>query len=860
MISCARAWCDFLARGLHYSFSDACIKVIYGMRVLKFVLGIVLSFCVSEVMAQATKVMGKVVDAQTGEPLPLVSIVFVGTTIGTTTDFEGNYSLETREDVSELMAAYLSYERQTVPVNKGAFNRIDFRLKPIVNDLDEVKIVPGENPAHAILRNVSKNKKKNNPAEKSSYSYTTYTKMELDVANIKPQFRNKKLQKNFGFIFQYMDTSAINGKAYLPVMISEASADYYYRRSPRVSREVVKASRISGIEEDYTLAQFTGHLHVNVNLYDNYINIFEVNFASPLSEHGLLYYKYFLVDSITKEGRKIYKIRFHPKGLGTPVFDGEINIDSTSWALESARVRMAKGLNVNWIKDLVIENENTLVNDSTWFLKRDKITADFTVVMRDSSKLMSFMGHRQIDYSNVKVNEPIPEKIQKMDNDVMINKDVLKNDESYWQSVRPHELSERELNIYSMVDSIKNVPLYQNIYDLIQTVFLGYYNTTYVGFGPYYKLMSFNELEGVRFQLGMKTTSDLSEKVRLSGYAAYSTKDEKVKGGGTVELMFNNQPTSKLTVSGKHDVLQLGASENAFTTGNILASILARGDNEKLTLVNQFDLKYEKEWRQWITNTFSYSYREMFPTRYVDFLRMDSTRLTSIRTSELHIGTRLSKNEIMVRQTFDKVSMGSDYPIVGIDFTAGLKNVLNSDYEYYRLELSIKHDFDIAPIGYSDVLLSGGKIFGRVPYPLLKLHEGNATYFYDPNAFSCMDFYEFASDLWGAVFWEHHFRGFFLGKIPLMKRLKWREVATVKALWGRLSDKNDGSMASSDALLLFPEGMTSVSKPYIEVGVGIENILRFIRVDAMWRLTHRDNHDGRTVDNFAINFSLHLNF
>ena len=257
---------------------------------------------------------------------------------------------------------------------------------------------------------------------------------------------------------------------------------------------------------------------------------------------------------------------------------------------------------------------------------------------------------------------------------------------------------------------------------------------------------------------------------------------------------------------------------------------------------------------------FLHSFREMFPTRHVDFLYPDSTRLTSIRTSEFHVGTRLSKNEIVVRQTFDKMSMGSDYPILGVDVTAGLKNVLNSDYEYCRLELSVKHDFDIAPIGYSDVLLSGGKIFGRVPYPLLKLHEGNATYFYDPNAFSCMDFYEFASDLWCAVFWEHHFRGFFLGKIPLMKRLKWREVATVKALWGSLSDKNDGSSPDTEAILLFPEGMTSVSKPYVEVGVGIENILRFIRVDAMWRLTHRDRHDGRPVDNFAVNFSLHLNF
>ena len=827
---------------------------------IKLCLVFILAAWVSVLNAQTTKVRGTVTDAETGEPLPLVSIIFVGTTIGVTTDFDGNYYIETRENVSEIMAAYVSYEKQTVPIKKGAFNTIDFKLVPIVTDLDEVSVTPGENPANAILRNISKNKKKNNPAEKESYSYTTYTKMELDVANLKPQFRNKKLQKNFGFIFQYMDTSAITGKAYLPVMISEASADYYYRRSPRLSREVVKASRISGIEEDYSLAQFTGHLHVNVNLYDNYINIFEVNFVSPLCDHGLLYYKYFLVDSVQKDGRKIYKIRFHPKGKSTPVFDGEVNIDSTTWALESAQMRMTKDLNVNWIKDLAVETTNELINDSIWFLKQDKILADFTVQMRDSSKLISFMGHRQIDYSNVKVNEAIPADILKLDNEVIINKNVLQNDENYWQTVRPYQLSEKEQNIYNMVDSIKNVPLYQNIYDMIQTIFLGYYNTKYVGFGPYYKLFSFNKLEGSRFQLGAKTTSDFSKRIRLSGYGAYSTKDGEFKGGGTVEYMFNNQPTSKLTVSGKHDVLQLGASENAFSTGNILSSIFSRGNNEKLTMINEFDFRYEKEWRQGFSNSFALEYRQMYPTKYVDFVRPDGKELNQIHTTQFRLGTRLSKNEIVVRQDFDKVSMGSDFPIVSIDLVAGLKGVLNSDYEYYRAQLSIQHDVQIAPIGYSDFMLTGGKIFGKVPYPLLKLHEGNATYFYDPYAFSCMNFYEFASDLWGAVFWEHHFRGFFLSTIPLMKRLKWREVATVKALWGRLSDKNNGSLPNTDAVLLFPDGMSSVSKPYIEAGVGVENILRLIRVDAIWRLTHRGDRSGQKVDNFAINFSIHLNF
>lgn len=824
-------------------------------------IGIVILLLISNlVFAQSTRVRGSVTDAKTGEVLPLVNIFFKGTTVGMTTDFDGNYVIETREDVSELQASFVGYITQTVKINKGAFNTVDFKLEPQTFDLEEVKVTPGENPAHAILRNVSKNKPKNSPSALSEYFCRTYTKMELDLTNIKPGFKNKKLQQNFGFIFEHMDTSVITGKAYLPVMISEASADYYYRKSPSLSREIVKASRISGIEEDYTLAQFTGHLHVNVNLYDNYIDIFEVRFASPLSDHGLMFYKYYLVDSLNIDGRKTYKIRFHPKSFSTPVLDGEVNIDSTTWALQSAHVKMMKGLNINWIRHLVIDNENQLIDDSVWFPKQDKIFADFSIVMSDSAKMVSFLGHRQVDYSDVKLNPGIPKEVQKMDHNVIINNDVLKNDDQYWDTIRPFALSDKEKKIYGMVDSIKNVPLYQNIYDLVNLVLGGYYNTKYVEYGPYYKLLSFNKQEGCRFQLGARTTTDFSKKIRLFGYGAYGTKDERLKGGGGFDYSFRELPTSRLTVSFKHDVVQLGAGMNAFTEGNILSSIFSRGDNDRLSMVNQLDVNFEQEWRQGIANTLGVQVRDIFSCDYVPFIKPDGQLMPSIQSTIVRLNTRLSKNEIVIRKPFDNYSLGSDYPILGVDLAMGVKGLFKNDYEFYRIVGSINYNLPIAPIGTSEMVLTGGKIFGKVPYPLLKLHEGNATYFYDPYAFSCMNYYEFASDTWLSFFYEHHFKGFFLGKIPLMKKLKWREVFIFKGLIGTLADKNNGALENTDAVLRFPLGMGSVSKPYFETGIGIENIFRLFRVDAIWRLTHRKGEPGQDIQNFAINLSVYLNF
>ena len=830
------------------------------MQISKFIIPILFVLAGNLTLAQSTRVRGKVTDAETGEVLPFVNVFFKGTTVGMTTDFEGNYYLETREEVSELQASFVGYVSQTVKIVPGSYNSVDFQLRAQTFELVEVKVTPGENPAHAILKRVRENKFRHNPSLFPRYFCKTYTKMELDLTNIKPGFKNKRLQKNFGFIFDHMDTSVITGKAYLPVMISEASADYYFRKSPSLSREIVKASRISGIEEDYSLAQFTGHLHASVNLYDNYIDIFEIHFASPLSEHGLLFYKYFLVDSLQIDGRKTYKIRFHPKAFSTPVLDGELNIDSMTWALQSAHVKMVKGLNVNWIRHLVLDNEYQLIGDSVWFPRQDKIFADFSIMMSDSSKMVSFLGHRQVNYSDIQFHAEIPERVLKMDNNVMIDHDVLKNEESYWDTLRPYALSDKEKQIYGMVDSVKNVPLYQNIYTVVSMILGGYYDTRYVEWGPYYKLLSFNEQEGCRFQLGVRTTTDFSKKIRLSGYSAYGTKDCRWKGGGSVEYAFRDLPTSKLMVSFKHDVVQLGAGMNAFTEGNILSSIFSRGDNDRLSMVNQLDVNYEKEWRQGLSNALGVQVRSIFSNSFVPFIRPSGKEMASIQSTVLRLNTRFSRNEVVMRKPFDKYSMGSDYPIVGIDLAMGIKGLSDNDCEFYRMVGFVNYDFQISPIGKSKVVLTGGKILGKGPYPLLKLHEGNATYFYDPYAFSCMNYYEFASDTWLSLFYEHHFKGFFLGKIPLMKKLKWREVFVFKGLIGTLSDKNNGSLPDTRAVLLFPEGMTSVSKPYFETGVGIENIFRLFRVDAVWRLTHRESRPGQKIQNFAVNVSVYLNF
>ena len=828
-------------------------------------------------IAQTTKVKGTVTDASTGEPLPFVNIWFPGTTVGVTTDFDGQYSIETRQSVSPaIKAEMMGYEPQERKIAVGGFTEANFALNPLSFALEGVTVKADDRKIKAFMHNVYERKKYNNPDSHESSQGKIYSKMELDIANIDPFLQNRMLQKNFGFVADYMDTSSVSGVPYLPIMITESSARFYKRKNPPLNREIIDASRISGVEEDYSLAQFTGHLHANVNLYSDFIDIFYVKFASPLNSHGFMYYNYYLVDSLHIDGRKTYKVRFHPKGKSTPVLDGEMTIDSSTMAIRNAHVKMMKGLNVNWVRDLAIDVESQLVNDSTWFKKTDRLYVDFAVSMSDSSKLVSFLGHREVDYSNVVLNEDIPEEILKHSTNVVFNENVLNNDPSYWEKERPYALTQKEQNIYNMVDSIKNVPVYNTLYNIVSTLFGGYYETGNIEIGPYYKLFSFNNLEGARFQFGMRTTDEWSKKVRYGGYIAYGTKDNAFKGGGSVEYMFGKQPTRKLTAGYRRDALQLGASDDAFTEGNIMGSILSKGDSQRLSMVNRGTVSYEHEWRDGFTTIVTAETNRIGSNEYVPMFTPDSIQVGAVRSATVGLGMRLSWNEMVNRGHFDKLYLSTDYPIITADFRMGIKDALRESPEFYRAELGIDYDLAMPPFGTSYFRIKAGKIWGKVPYPMLKLHEGNGTYFFSPQAFACLDFYEFASDTWAQFFYEHNFKGYFLGKIPLLKRLKWREVVSFRGVVGTISDKNNGSAAHIASItdpatgkissaqdvpyLLFPAGMTGVKKPYFEVGAGITNICRMFRVDTYWRLNHKENYLGEKNTAWVINFGVELKF
>ncbi len=812
-----------------------------GLLLLLMISASLLSF------GQTTKIRGRITDSTTGEPLPYVNISISGTSVGTITDFNGDYYLETRVKGDSLSVSYLGYAPLSQAIKYNIFQTIDFKLVSNNILMEGVVVRPGENPAHPIIRKIIANKAQNNPERLDHYQYESYNKVEIDLNNVDEEMKNKKIFKQFQFIFNYVDTSAVTGKTFLPIFITETLSDFYFSKNPRVEKEVIKATKISGVNNE-SVAQFTGKMYQSMNIYDNYINIFNQGFVSPIADLSLWYYKLYLIDSAFIGNRWCYQISFKPRRSQEPTFTGDIWVHDTTFAIVKSNLRMEKSANINFVKDMVVNSEYTMLGDSIWFLKSSNLFVDFNITDR---KTTGFFGRKTTSYSNVKFTLDMPDTLSKLAEKVMVKDGALNQDENFWQQSRPFELTKKEAAIYQMVDSVQNVPIYKTFVDIINMVVNYYYVVGYFEIGPYFKTYSFNEIEGNRFRVSGRTSNKFSKKVMVSGFTAYGDKDNRFKYGGDVLWIISKSPRISATIAYKEDIEQLGQSKYALTEDNIVTSFLRRNPNYKLSLVKEFSISYEKEWFHGFSNAITVTQRRLYPTVYIPFEFSDgSGSLSELSTTTVNLNTRWYKGEKFLMGQFDRVSLGSDKPIVNLDLTAGLKDIFNSKYEFYKAHINLFYKVNINPFGYSRIILDGGKIFGKIPYPLLHLHEGNETYAFDRYAFNMMNYYEFASDQYVSLFVEHHFQGFFLNRLPLFKKLKWREVVSGKGLIGTLDKKNLDVMK-------FPLGLTDVSKPYFEVSAGVENIFKVIRVDAMWRLSYLDNPN---IEKFGIRVGLQIIF
>jgi hypothetical protein len=789
-----------------------------------------------DVQAQNTRVRGKITDKSTGETLPFVAIRFKGAKVGTVSDDKGNYFIEARTLADSISASCVGYMTKTIPVKRNNFQTINIEMEANTFLMSEVVVKPGENPTIALMKKVIAHKDRNNPEKIPEYSYEAYNKMQFDINNLDEKLKDRKLMKQLRFAFDYVDTSAITGKTYLPFMLIESMTDNYYQYRPKITREVIKASRIAGVDNQ-SVAQFTGKLALDFNIYDNYINVFDQGFVSPISDQAFFYYKFYLLDSSFIDNRWCYQVSFKPRRKQEPTFTGYMWIADTSFAVKRMQWQVAKDININFVKDVIAVNEFMQIEDSIWVPKSEYLFVDFAL----SDKLTGFFGRKTTTYSNYKIGTKVPVDLKKeRATTTVVDGALLKND-AYWDSARHVPLTKKEAQIYTMVDSIIQLPIYKTFADIAYLITDYYFDCGKFELGPYYTTYSYNPIEGSRFRFGGRTTTKLNPKLMFEGHIAYGTGDGRFKYAAGTSYMLQSRPRTTIGLGYQKDVRQLGKSENALLEDNFLSSFLRRNPNNKLTFVTEYKVYGQKEWFNGFSNTLTVKHKQIDEGEYVPFQTTSTTnnsliKVPSIKTGEISLNTRFAYDEVYIINEFERISMGTDYPVINLTYTQGIKGFVGGQYDYSKINFDIQDKIPINPFGYMRIKLEVGKIFGTLPFPLLELHRGNETYAFDYFAFNMMNYYEFASDQWVSAFAEHHFQGFFLNHIPLFRKLKLREVASIRGVVGNLNHKNQNEM-------ILPSGLSEVNRPYGEASVGVENILKFIRIDAMWRLSYLDHPD-----------------
>ncbi len=831
------------------------------------------------VQAQLTLVKGKVFDKETKDPIPFANVIFVGTSMGTITGADGSFSIQSIEDVTHIEISYIGYKKVAKKVKPGEKQTINIYVEEDTEILGEIVLQESkkkkrDDPAYVMMKKIWENKKNNLPENLSSVQYEMYQKIEFDLNNIDDEFKQKKLFKDFQFIFESSDTSEINGKVFLPVFITESMYDYYFRKTPRREISILKANKVAGFQDNQSVNQYMDALHQEVNIYDNYINLFNKGFASPLATSGYLTYKYFLTDSVEVEGVKSYMLQFVPRRKHELTFYGQFWVQSGSWAVESVNMRKVKDANLNFVNDLVIEQKYSNDNaEEKWLIAEDKIFLDFSAFK--SKDELGIFGTRTISYKNYKLNYPLEDVFFDDLEEAQVASSLLEKEEleQILQEERHLELSQQESGIYMMVDSVKNIPKFRTYLDIINMVLTGYYQfNDNFDFGPILSVLSFNDIEGARVRLGGRSSIRFSDKKEYSGYLAYGLRDEQLKGSFSYRHLLPTRGRNEVGIVYSNDIRQLFESgRSLLNTGNLLSSAFATSAEDKLAMVEEYKLFWQKDIFRDVTLGTYVRKRKIEGRGSLEFEFLEGqggSRFDNLNTSEAGLEFQYYPEAKYVRLNKlqrRRITM-SDRASFILGTKIGFSGLLDSQYDYQKLYFSYKHPIMLNPIGRLVYQLNIGKTFGDVPYPLLDVAPGNQTRIFSPTRFNQMNYFEFVSDEYVSLFVEHNFQGLFLNHLPLFRKLNWREIVSFKGLYGRFSKKNSYIQEDIDGRYVVT-GMKDGNElkayapedGYFEVGAGIDNIFKFLQVQGVWRLT--DMGDGSITDNdFGLLFVAKVRF
>ena len=803
----------------------------------KFLLNIVLLVVFTTTVFAQTKVSGVILDKQ-NKPIPFANIAFKNSSEGIVSSEEGVFYLESPKTYKTIIVTSVGYSEKEIDLEKAVNYNFKIQLNEI-ETLNEVVIYSGKtskknNPALDILRKIWERRRKNGLRLFDQYQMEKYEKIEFDINTIDSAYMKNKLFDGMEFIFNQVDTSKITGKTYLPIFINEALSDVYGDNKLKKIKEKLKANKTSGFNGNQQILAFVNDLYTDFDIYDNHLTFFDKSFTSPLSKTGIDVYNYVLRDSAYIDNKKCFNIIFYPRRKNELTFKGDFWVSDTTFAIKKINMATTRSANINWVKDIYIEQEFDVMNDSIFLMTKDYMMTDFALNKKEKSK--GVYGKRTSLYQNHKFNGEKPEKFYKEEVNYL-DKDVYNKSEEYWEENRFENLTKDEKGVYKMLDTLQTVKKFQQIYSLVEILDSGYINNGNIDFGPIYSFIGQNAVEGLRLRTGVRTYFGPNDPWRLQSYIAYGFKDEKFKYGITGKWMIEPKKRLIISAGNRRDIEQIGASLT--TTNDILgrsyasSGLFTFGSNDKLTNVNLTNVQVEIEPVKNLTFSTGVSYRTLISASpefsldyYTDLFK--TTIQSQVKQSEVNVQIEYTPKRVPIAFGVERYNTDSPFTTLLLTYSQGFKNLFSSDFDYKKLQLYYKQPIIIGPLGRTDITIETGKTFGYIPLGLMSIVPGNQSLFRISNTFNNLQFYEFVADQYVTFCWDHDFQGRFFSRIPFMRKLNWRENIGFKSVYGTVS--NDNRIINASGLVYnAPENV------YWEYSVGVGNIFKFFRVDFSWR-------------------------
>ncbi len=819
--------------------------------------------CLSSIMAKAqtTLVKGVVTSAATRERLPYVNVTIPGTTIGTSTDVDGAYSLQLPLEHKSLTFSYLGYQQIVRTIVPGQVQVVNVQLKEVSKELPEVVVKSGkaryrnkDNPAVEFIRLVIDNKEKNRPQSYDYVDYEKYEKMSFALSNLSERFRSRRVFRNYQFLFKNQDSASMGGANILPMYMEEKLSKVYFRKSPQNTKTLVLGNKQVQFDKNFIdnqgISSYFNRMYQDVDIYDNNISVVSNMFLSPIAGSAPTFYKFYITDTIKTHSPPLIELTFTPRNTTDMLFEGKLYVTlDSNYAVQKAFLSVNESINLNFVKDLEVKLDFEPNPDGRYHLSKSILRINFGL---SKNRGGGIFGERMVSFQQYRINQPQNDAFYDGEGTV-ISGEAESQQDTFWRQNRHDSLTIAEKDIYRNIDTLQQIKSFRRSMEIATLLLAGYKSFGPLEVGPVNTFYSFNPVEGFRLRVGGRTTPDLSKRIYFESYAAYGFKDEKWKYFLSSTYSLNNQsiyafPQHFIRASFQRDTKIPGQDLQFVQEDNFLLSF-KRGDNDKWLYNDLYTVSYLKEF----SNHFSYSlgFRkwQQSPAGGLEYNRWEEgeeKQVTELNTSELMLELRWAPNEKFYQGKVYRIPIPGPAPVFTTRFTMGVKGLLGGDYDYQQISLNVAKRVYLSQFGYSDVGLEGGYLLGQVPFPLLSIHRANQTYSYQLNSYNLMNFLEFVSDRYVSVNVDHSFNGFFFNKIPLLRRLKWREAVSLKALYGGLRAENDP--VSNPSLLGFPADMQgqlttfSLSDgPYVEGSFGIANIFKLFRIDLVKRFTYLDH-------------------